>query len=346
MATSSAQTANKSSLVTDKERAKWTVKSVDQDASLVPTLGVLVWLGWMGVVPLMITYTIFFATSNQRIFLIGLMTLSLLIPRKFFGKYGTKFGNWMMVQAEKYFALKTTIEDADAIVKTSHDGKASIFAFEPHDVLPFSVFAFNSCLGRIPGRAGETGAALMTSAVFNVPFMKHVYTWVGGDPVDKKTFRKRLERGESFTFCPGGVQEMTLMDPAKPNEVVLYLANRKGFVKLALEKGNPIVPCFCFNLRGAYGYFVPRGELVNKVARAIGFLPLFFWGRFGIPLGIPKPQKMHVVIGKPMDIPCVGANPPPEMIDKYHALFLKELEALFDRHKHDEGYGERTLKIM
>ena len=35
-----------------------------------------------------------------------------------------------------------------------------------------------------------------------------------------------------------------------------------------------------------------------------------------------------------------------EVIDKYHSVFLKELEALYERHKHDAGYGERKLKIV
>mmetsp|Transcript_7516 Transcript_7516/g.11358 ORF Transcript_7516/g.11358 Transcript_7516/m.11358 type:complete len:336 (-) Transcript_7516:24-1031(-) len=330
---------------TEKERAKWIVREVDQDASFVPTMGVIFWLGWMGIVTCMVLYAISpFATSFQRIVLVGIMTVSLLLPRTCFGEFGTKMGGWMMFQAEKYFGLKTTLEDEEALIQASNDGKASIFAFEPHDVLPFSVFAFNKFLKRVPGPLA--GKCLMTSAVFNVPFMKHVYTWVGGDPVDKKTFRKKLDRGESFTFCPGGVQEMTLMDPGKPNEIVLFLAKRKGFVKLALEKGNPIVPCFSFNLQGTYGYFVPRGKFINALARTIGFLPLIFWGRFGIPLGIPKPQKMHVVIGKPIEIPCEGSNPSPESVDKYHAIYLKELQELFERHKHDEGYGDKTLKIM
>ena len=83
-----------------------------------------------------------------------------------------------------------------------------------------------------------------------------------------------------------------------------------------------------------------------QIARKIGFLPLFFWGRFGIPFGIPRPQKLHVVFGKPMDIPCEGDDIQVDSVDKYHAMFLQELEALFERHKVAEGYGDRTLKII
>ena len=136
------------------------------------------------------------------------------------------------------------------------------------------------------------------------------------------------------------------MDPKNPEELVLFLQNRKGFVKLALENGSPIIPVFAFHVHGSYDSWIPRGKLVEKISRTIGFLPLFFTGRFGVPLGIPKPQKMHIVIGKPLELPCLGENVGREDVNKYHGKFLVEMEALFERHKEsEEGYSNRSLKI-
>lgn len=45
-------------------------------------------------------------------------------------------------------------------------------------------------------------SCLMTSAVFNIPFLRQVYSWVKGFPVDKRTFLGKLHRGESFAFTP------------------------------------------------------------------------------------------------------------------------------------------------
>jgi 2-acylglycerol O-acyltransferase 2 len=251
-----------------------------------------------------------------------------------------------MKNAEKYFGLKVTIENEDAFHKLNKEGKAVIFATEPHDLLPYAVFVFNSCLGYLPGQIGKTMKVLMTGAIFNLPIMKHVYTWVGGRSVDKKTFRSRLANNLSLAFVPGGVQEVVLIDPQNQNDLVLYLQNRKGFIKLALEKGTPIVPTFIFNLDGSYGYVMPRGMLVNRIARKIGFLPLFFWGRFYIPFGIPNPVNISVVFGEPFDVPCEGDNISHENVEKYHKIFLQKLEELFERHKHAEGYGHRKLKIL
>ena len=186
---------------------------------------------------------------------------------------------------------------------------------------------------------------LMTSAIFLLPFIRQVYSWVGGDTVDKKNFKRTLEDGKSLAFIPGGVQEVTLSDQSKPEEIVLYLKNRKGFVKIALEYGVPIVPVFAFGLKGAYSFYFPSGNIFTTFSRAIGFAPLVFFGRFGIPFGIPKPLKLHVVFGEPINIPK-EINPSSDSIEKYHNIFLQNMESLFEAHKESNGYGSKSLKIL
>ncbi|KAL7550014.1 hypothetical protein ACHAWF_017140, partial [Thalassiosira exigua] len=316
--------------ISSSDSSKWKVQDTPQDFGVVPTIAVTLWLGWNGFILLMILYAIFLANNMQRMVIIGLFSLSLILPAKFPGVLGDRIGGWMMREAEKYFGLKTVIEDEDDLIQHSKQNKAIIFAFNPHDMLPYAVFAFNPTLRRLPGKIGEDGCCLMTSAIFKIPFLRQIYSWVSGAPVDRKTFLGRLHRGESFTFSPGGVQEVLLKDPDRPDDVVLYLKKRKGFVKLALSTGSPIVPVFGFNLDGSYGYWFPRGHLTEKLSRTIGFVPLLFWGRWGIPYFIPKPKKIHVVIGTAIDVPKEGGDVMQESIDKYHDIFLKELEALFE----------------
>jgi 1-acyl-sn-glycerol-3-phosphate acyltransferase len=326
-------------------QSKWKITDTPQDSSLIPTIAVTLWLGWMGILTFSVLYAAFLATTFQRNVIISLLSVSAILPPSFPGALGVKIGNWIMHEARKYFGLKTIIENESAFHDINKSGKTAIFAIEPHDVLPYSVFAFNPCLGLIPGRLGESFNILMTGVVFKLPYMKHVYSWVGGIPVDKKTFRSQLAKNKGTGFVPGGVQEVILMDPSKPDDLVLYLKNRKGFVKLALELGNPIVPVFTFNLEQSYRSFVPRGKFVGKVARKIGFLPVFFFGRFGIPYGIPKPVKLTVVLGEPLHIPCENDNVSKESVEKYHALYLEKVVELFERHKHAQGYGHRNLVI-
>mmetsp|Transcript_26503 Transcript_26503/g.56008 ORF Transcript_26503/g.56008 Transcript_26503/m.56008 type:complete len:353 (-) Transcript_26503:206-1264(-) len=335
-----------SGVSSSSDSSKWKIRETPQDAGLLPTIAVCLWLGWNGFVLWMVLYAIFIAGYYQRMVIVGLFTLSLVLPANFPGPLGYRIGDWMMVQGEKYFGLKTVIEDEDDLIRHSEQNKALIFAFSPHDMLPYGVFAFNPILRRLPGKIGEDGCCLMTSAIFSIPFLRHVYSWVRGFPVDKSTFLGRLQRGESFAFTPGGVQEVLMLNPDKPSDVILYLRKRKGFIKLALLTGSPVVPVFGFGLDGSYGYWLPRGRLMEKISRTLGLVPLVFWGRWFIPFGFPNPQKIHVVIGPAIDVPKEGDNVSQESIDKYHSKFLEELEKLFERHKFEAGYADRRLRII
>lgn len=151
---------------------KCKVRSVTQNAGLIPTLAVVLWLGWMSILIYSSIYFFFLSSrSGAQAFLLVCVT-SMLLPRKFPGVMGVKIGNWLMSQAERYFGLTTTIEDYEALEEYSSRGKAVIFAVEPHDVLPYGVFAFNPSLNIFPGKVGTTSCVLMTSAVFNIPFIK------------------------------------------------------------------------------------------------------------------------------------------------------------------------------
>lgn len=351
--------------LTQKQQGPYKVNVTPQDSSFIPTLAVTLWLGWFGGSLYIILFTVFTTNSIVKSILSALILLSLVLPRNFPKTYGTWIGNWIARNAQLYFGIKTIFEDYHSIEKYSSsvdhnnnnnnnddnnksETKGVIFAMEPHDILPYSVFVFNPSLQLLPGSVGQNGTALITGAAFQIPFMKQVFTWVGANPVDKRTFRSRLQQEKSLSFCPGGVQEVIYMDDQRNNDTItLFLMKRKGFIKLALENGSPIVPVFSFHLDGSYGYYIPKGKIVTILARMIGFVPMIFWGRFLIPFGIPYPKQISVVFGKAIDVPKLNVEDiTNEIIDKYHGMFISEMMALFERHKHNEGYGDKTLKII
>jgi 2-acylglycerol O-acyltransferase 2 len=136
------------------------------------------------------------------------MILSIIVPPDFPPRVSKMIGNWIMIQSAKYFGLTTTIEDEDALREES---SSVIFAFEPHDIVPYAVFAFNPVLKRIPGKVGESQQCLMSSAIFHIPFLRNIYSWICGAPITKAMFRKKLALGESFVFVPGGIQGESIL---------------------------------------------------------------------------------------------------------------------------------------
>jgi diacylglycerol O-acyltransferase 2, plant len=123
---------------------------------------------------------------------------------------------------------------------------------------------------------------------------------------------------------------------------VIFMRKRKGFVKLALRTGTPLVPCYCFGNTKLFSCWYDAGGRMRALSRKAGFGVLPLWGRFGLP--IVQRYPLTAITGRPIEVP-VEAEPTQESIDKYHAQFLEELQGLFDRHKAAYGWGDRQLII-
>ena len=151
----------------------------------------------------------------------------------------------------------------------------AVFGVEPHSVLPLGLLAIAKFTNSLPL---PNARALASSVVFLVPIVRHVVTWLGLAPANRASFRRLLAGGGTVLLVPGGVQECLVL---QHGEEVVFLKQRLGFVKLAMEEGAALVPCFCFGQTGAYRWWKPSGPLYERFSRAVGFAPILFWGRYG-----------------------------------------------------------------
>lgn len=285
------------------------------DYSLFHTIVALaVWLGAIhfNVVLVLMAFILF--PFRLAIAVFALLVGFILIPLNHKSKWGQSLSSYICKYACGYFPITLHVEN--------------ISAFDPHQAYGFMP------LPRIK--------VLASSAIFYTPLLRQIWTWLGIIPATRNNFKSYLDAGYSCIIVPGGAREIVYMERGSE---VAFLKTRKGFVRIAMEMGCPLVPVFSFGQSNVYRWWKPRGSgiVYGCIAKLIKFTPIFFWGMFGSPL--PYRQPVHVVVGRPIEIKK-NTQPTPEEVTAVHRKFVAALQELFENHKARVGYSDLQLRII
>lgn len=231
-----------------------------------------------------------------------------------------------------------------SLVKTAelNPSRNYLAGFHPHGVLASGAF-INLCTestGFSSIFPGIRPHLMMLTLWFRFPFFRD-YLMSGGLVTSDKEcaahILNRKEGGNLLVVIVGGAQEAL---DARPGAYTLLLKNRKGFVRLALMHGTPLIPIFSFGENNVFdqventqGSWLRWGQ--NRLQKIMGIsLPLFhgrgiFQYSFGL---IPYRRPITTVVGKPIEVQQIE-NPSKEQVDQLHQRYMEELCNLFEAHK-------------
>jgi diacylglycerol O-acyltransferase 2, plant len=357
------QTLNSSSNKKKKNKNHVALDHSSHTPTFLSYLCIFLGLGWLPIFPLIYLFRHllwnYFKPFLILFCLISLVSLLYPIDHQYQPQFLINFGTWMTRTCTAYFSFKVEFENLNLIQNLG----PSIFAVEPHGVLPVTLY-----WGTLNLLSSHKFLCCLSSSILSIPVMKHFLTWSGAISAEKKNLIKYLNNGYSLSICPGGVQEVKYLNNS--NEIILFLNQRIGLTKLCLEQGCALVPVATFGLHKIYNYYLfaeadrptshagpgsksksakssPSNwfsDVLLAVGRKLGFLPMIFFGLWNIPFAQPKPSPLTIVIGKPIPMPKIE-KPSAEEIAKYHEVFLREMRRVFEDNKAEHGMGEFTIRI-
>jgi hypothetical protein len=158
--------------------------------------------------------------------------------------------------------------------------------------------------------------------------------------VDPATGQRKT--GVAIGLMVGGIAEMFMI---RRDHERVKLRDRKGFVRIALEHGVPILPVYMFGANQVLDFGPPWLQRISRRMRAsVGMI----YGIWGLP--VPRRLPIFKVTGAPMPVgPAMRKDHPDfaRRVDELHAQFITELERVYYTHrgKYGHGFENRPLVI-
>lgn len=240
-----------------------------------------------------------------------------------------------LLMLKDYFNSENIILDKDAYIPEKNSKK--MICVSPHGILPmgFSIlltsYEFNKTFTKW----------LVTDSMTLFPFLNDFLVSRNILSCSSSNMKKIMKNGDNIGIIPGGYEEATNYERGINK---IYIKNRKGFIKYALQFDYNIIPVYVFGEE--YMYWMNLPSYIKNIS--------IFLNKYKIPgvMFIGKyftffPDNnidVNIVIGKELKLPHIS-NPCQNDVNKYHTLYINSMVELFENNV--EKYGNnKDLKIL
>eukprot|EP00659_Diplonema_papillatum_P017499 gene17500-26926_t len=236
----------------------------------------------------------------------------------------------------QYFPVRLRVEDA-ACLPAVKDGQPQhyLFVYHPHGLHSFGAF-FNFATNSTGFDQIFPHLKMFVQTLpiqFKLPLWRELVKASAMGDASKGCLNRVLTGppGNSALLVVGGAEESL---GAVPGTFDLVLKKRKGFVKIAMQNGATLVPCFSFGENDVYQNFSNRPSVrkwMKWLKSKLGFAVPLFQGRgiFNYTWGLlPHRRAITTVVGKPIPVEkWTGDSSPqnPEFrkrVDEIHAQYM------------------------
>ncbi|KAK4189731.1 putative diacylglycerol O-acyltransferase 2A [Podospora australis] len=276
------------------------------------------------------------------------------------GKLRMRSERWRRLPIWKLFG-----EYFPAKLHKTHDLPATrkyIFGYHPHGIISHGAFAAfgTEALGFSEKFPGITNSLLTLDSNFRIPLYRDYILAFGLQSVSKESITNILSTGgrnnegmgRAVTIVVGGARESL---EATPGTMNLVLADRKGFVKMAIRTGADLVPVLAFGENDLYDQVSPKShpnlhKLQMWVLRTAKFTMPFLHGRgiFNYDVGLmPYRRPLNIVVGRPIKVmQRAEGDIEAAEVDRLHEEYVEELKGIWEAYNGTFTDGKVELQIL
>ena len=247
-------------------------------------------------------------------------------------KYWPLFKRSMRLMDHPYFKSQKIVFEEEIEEK----GEKKMFCIMPHGVLTMGYITL------ISSKEMECFNIkwLVTDIITKLPFIGDILGWCNMFSIKKSNMLKIMSKGKNIALIPGGFEEATNFEHGTYN---IYINERKGFIKYALQHGYEIYPIFVFGEEKTYyTLFTSLLKIFGKFLNKYHIPTTFFYGKY-FSIMPNDDLDLNIVVGKKLKFPTIN-SPSVYDINLYHNHYRYEVLNLFNRNV--KKFGDSNKKLI
>jgi len=217
------------------------------------------------------------------------------------------------------------------------------------------------------------GFGAAANVVMYLPFLRNIMAWLSAGSADYRILKDGIAHGicqstnavgrkpRHLYILPGGIAEIFTSTPGKHS---IVFKKRRGLVKLSIDTGAKIVPCYVFGGTDFYHNLATHEGVLSKISRGLKMSLTLFWGQYFTP--IPFVPTITLCLGDPVDPPTwrpehvdtsdnkkditsstnTAKNIPPELIEELHGRLLTSFTNMFNKYKAVAGHPDAESEVV
>ena len=156
---------------------------------------------------------------------------------------------------------------------------------------------------------------MVVETLFYIPIISDIVIFNNTWPATKYEMVTRMEKKQNLALLPGGFEEATLYRNGRHR---VFIKQRKGFVKYALQNGYKLVPTYTFGEERTYWAFSWLSKKL-KFLNKYKIPTVFFIGKY---LLAPNDNvSLITVVGSPLQLPRIE-EPTDADVDEWHGKYV------------------------
>jgi 1-acyl-sn-glycerol-3-phosphate acyltransferase len=173
---------------------------------------------------------------------------------------------------------------------------------------------------------GRLPTALGDNLLFRLPLIARACRESGIHPASPAEGERLLRNGHLLCVAPGGMREA--LRPSTEKYKVCW-DKRRGFARLALRAGVPIIPAAC---PAADDVFRLYDNPITKIAYRKMKMPIPMARGVGLT-ALPRPVALVHYVGEPIQPPPWSPESEDEQVDALHARAVSAITELLTHHR-------------